>query len=129
MSCNGDVCAMTSKSNWVGCRVGSASICLAALVSVVPAAAGDTIPRWDIAAICSASSLGPKCPAIESQNRKAVFQRWEALAEADRKSCEQSVVATGQLSYRSLLVCLEDRQLRAIEMTPHSGSTPAPHDS
>lgn len=104
-------------------------VAAAQMLAGMPAIAADTIPRWDIAAICAASALGSKCPAIESQNRRAVFQRWELMPVTDRTACAETVTATGQLSYRALLSCLEERQLKTIEVTPHSVSTRDAHDS
>lgn len=99
-----------------------ASLTLAHTAAPSPALAADTIPRWDIAEICSASTLGAKCPAIESQNRRAVFQRWEALPVAARTACQLMVLGSGKPSYKQLLECLEERQLKALDETPHSAS-------
>jgi hypothetical protein len=102
----------------------AAYLCAAAACfgSVSKADAADSIPRWDIAEICATAAPASRCPSLESQHRRAVFQRWEALPVADRTSCEKSIEASGQLSYRALLVCLEDRQLRLLEAVPHSAS-------
>lgn len=82
--------------------------------------AEDTIPRWDVAEICATSTLGARCPAVESRHRRAVFNRWQTVPVADRTACEAAVMASGQRSYRALLTCLEGQQLRAIEQTPKS---------
>ena len=87
-------------------------------VAIAAAIADDSIPRWDINELCAASTLGARCARIESENRRAVFNRWEAQPVADRQACFAVVNAPGQRSYKRLLTCLEERGLKAIEATP-----------
>lgn len=92
------------------------------------AIAADSIPRWDIGEICATSTLGEQCPRIESQNRRSVFNRWEAVREDARNACAGAVIKSGKLSYKQLLSCLEDVQMKALDETPHSAVQPH-HDS
>ena len=101
------------------------SPCLVRLTVALPlAAAGstiasaDTIPRWDISEVCASSDLGARCPRVESEYRRAVFNRWEALPLDDRTTCEKLVNVPGQRSYRRLLSCLETKAYEAIEDAP-----------
>lgn len=86
--------------------------------------AGDSAPRWEIGEICSSSSLGAQCPRIESQNRSSLLLRWAAVPAEDRKACKDSIKGGGKPSYKLMLNCIEDRQLKALQQ----GSEPVAHD-
>ncbi len=88
-------------------------------------AADIAAPRWEIGEICASSSLGAKCPAIESQNRRTLLNRWEALSDADRKSCEDTVSSSGAKSYARLLACLDERQMKMLDQSSAPGSASA----
>lgn len=94
----------------------------------VPAFAAEPAPRWEIGEICSASSLGAQCPRIESQNRSSLLLRWEAVPVEDRKACKASIEDTGKPSYKLMLNCIEERQLKALESSPQATS-PKSNDS
>lgn len=86
--------------------------------------AGDAAPRWEIGEICSNSSLGAQCPRIESQNRSSLLLRWAAVSAEDRSACKASIEGGGKPSYKLMLNCIEDRQLKALQR----GSEPAVRD-
>jgi hypothetical protein len=80
----------------------------------------DTIPRWDVYEICATSALGCKCSKIESDSRRAVFNRWEARPLEDRQACEADVLTSGKRSYKALLTCLSDRALKSLDILDES---------
>lgn len=94
------------------------------IVGAGSAFAADAAPRWEIGEICSSSSLGAQCPRIESQNRSSLLLRWAAVSAEDRKACKDSIEGGGKPSYKLMLNCIEDRQLKALQ----HGSDPAVHD-
>ncbi|MEQ1672279.1 MAG: hypothetical protein ABL893_15610 [Hyphomicrobium sp.] len=91
---------------------------VAAILAAAPlsnASRADDRPRWDVGEICASSALGAQCPKIESENRRSVLNRWEAIPVADRTACAAVVTETGKPSYKALLSCLEESQLKALE--------------
>lgn len=97
------------------------AIAVAGLAFCASAFAAEPAPRWEIGEICSSSSLGAQCPRIESQNRSSLLLRWEAVPVEDRKACKESIEDTGRPSYKLMLNCIEDRQLKALQ-----GGAPVP---
>lgn len=104
--------------------VRAASLGTMIIIAAGPAVAGDAAPRWEIGEICSNSSLGAQCPRIESQNRSSLLLRWAAVSAEDRKACKDSIEGSGKPSYKLMLNCIEDRQLKALQ----HGSEPVAHD-
>lgn len=100
----------------LACQLG-----VAAAISA-PASAADSAPRWEIGEICASSSLGAQCPRIESQNRSTLLLRWESVPADARTACKASVEDGGKPSYKLLLTCIEEQQLKALEHGP--GSAP-----
>ncbi|MEQ1653316.1 MAG: hypothetical protein ABL897_12565 [Hyphomicrobium sp.] len=97
---------------WTGLFFSVAVTATAPLANVCQA---DDRPRWDVGEICATSALGARCPKIESENRRSVLNRWEAVPVADRAACAAVVSEAGKPSYKALLTCLEESQLKAIE--------------
>lgn len=92
-------------------------------IMMATALADESAPHWEVGEICASSSLGAQCPRIESQNRSSLLLRWEAVPDGDRKACKASIEQTGKPSYKLLLNCIEERQLKALELSPQT----APH--
>lgn len=84
-------------------------------VAAAPAFAADEAPRWEIGEICASSTLGAQCPRIESQNRSTLLLRWESVPAAARTACKASVEGAGKPSYKLMLNCIEEQQLKALE--------------
>lgn len=100
---------------------------VAAILAAAPlsnASRADDRPRWDVGEICASSTLGAQCPKIESENRRSVLNRWEAVPVAARAACAEQISSTGKPSYRSLLTCLEESQMKALEAPPAAASVP-----
>lgn len=93
----------------------AALIGTAMMLAAVPALAADDAPRWEIGEICASSTLGAQCPRIESQNRSTLLLRWESVPAAARTACRASVEGGGKPSYKSMLNCIEEQQLKAFE--------------
>lgn len=93
--------------------------------ATTPAFAAESAPHWEVGEICASSNLGAQCPRIESQNRSSLLLRWEAVPYGDRKACKALIEQTGKPSYKLLLNCIEERQLKALELAPQA----APHKS
>lgn len=88
-----------------------------------PAFAEEPAPHWEVGEICASSSLGAQCPRIESQNRSSLLLRWAAIPDEDRKACKALIEHSGKPSYKLLLNCVEERQLKALDLGPQA----APH--
>lgn len=93
------------------------------LAVATPAFEEELAPHWEVGEICASSSLGAQCPRIESQNRSSLLLRWEAIPVEARRACKALIEQTGKPSYKLLLNCVEERQLKALELGPQA----APH--
>lgn len=91
----------------------------------LPAVAGGAAPRWEISEICSSSDLGAQCPRIESQNRSSLLLRWAAVPLADREACTASIEHSGKPSYKLMLNCIEERQLKALQRSSEPAAQPS----
>ena len=89
-----------------------------AMVWLSSACLADDRPRWDVGEICASSSLGAQCPKIESVNRRSVLNRWEAMPVAVRSACTAQISSTGKPSYKALLTCLDESQMKALDQRP-----------
>jgi hypothetical protein len=82
--------------------------------------ADEPAPRWEVGEICAAANQDANCPRIESDNRRSLLLRWQAMPSEDRRACKAEVNQSGRLSYKQLLNCLEARQLKALDEGPQS---------
>lgn len=103
---------------------------LVAILTVLaaPAIAADAPPRWEIGEICASSTLGAQCPRIESKNRSTLLLRWESLPADARTACKTSVEDGGKPSYKLMLNCIEERQLKTLQHESNPAAHP-PKDS
>lgn len=85
--------------------------------------ADEPAPRWEVGEICAAMSRDANCPRIESNNRRSLLLRWQAIPPEDRRACKAEVDQSGQHSYKLLLNCLEARQLKALDEGPQSAAS------
>lgn len=103
---------MPSRLAWFG---------TAMAIAVSPAFAADDAPRWEIGEICASSNLGAQCPRIESQNRSTLLLRWGSIPAQARTACIASVEGSGKPSYKLMLNCIEEQQLKALEHSDAAG--------
>lgn len=94
-------------------------VLIATLMSLAaPAIAADAPPRWEIGEICASSALGAQCPRIESKNRSTLLLRWESLPVDARTACKTSVEGGGKPSYKLMLNCIDEQQLKTLQQDP-----------
>ena len=102
-----------------------AIVATALFTTATSAFAEEPAPHWEVGEICASSGLDAQCPRIESQNRSSVLLRWEAIPVEDRKACKALIEQAGKPSYKQLLNCIEERQLKTLELGPQAAPSKA----
>jgi hypothetical protein len=90
------------------------------LISLHPAAAADTVPKFDIARECQfeggTQEMQQRCVADETQARDQLQTEWTQFTPGAKTECYQETNTDSTPSYVEFLTCLEME--RDVKNTP-----------
>jgi hypothetical protein len=100
----------------------------ALLTMAVPerAAEAQTLPSWNISAICARESAPGQCGAFEGRALRAVSASWPFVLESVKKTCLSQLNSQLDHSWRLLADCIDIETLKVVDkQAVHTAKTPA----